>query len=378
MKIPADVRQVLTVLTQQGYPAYCVGGCVRDALLGRSISDWDVTTAALPQQVLQLFPRCVPTGIRHGTVIVMTDHRPVEVTTFRQDGVYADGRHPQNVRFSASLEEDLSRRDFTVNAMAVDLQGQLYDPFDAMEDLQRRILRCVGDPEKRFTEDALRMLRGVRFSAQLEFTLEEETYKAIKRCAGLCGKLSAERVRDEMEKTLCSSHPEKLGEMISLGLLRRQGLSGTPELSWLQSLPKQAVVRWAGLARLLPELELSFLRLDKRTETTAKAAAAIYAPSYTRQELKTLLSQWNRQTVEVAAAMNGTTPLLADILAGGECCCLKDLAIGGRELSWLSGKAVGQTLQGLLAHVLQHPKDNEKAVLLALAREMNIEKGDNK
>lgn len=170
LKIPAYVRETLTALETAGHQAYCVGGCVRDSLLGRMPEDWDVTTSALPEETMKVFGnRAIPTGLKHGTVTVCCQEGKVETTTFRRDGVYADHRHPEQVTFTPDLTEDLARRDFTVNAMATDLRGTVYDPFNGQADLQEGILRCVGDPERRFSEDALRILRCLRFAAVLGF-----------------------------------------------------------------------------------------------------------------------------------------------------------------------------------------------------------------
>ena len=186
LKIPAYVRETLTALETAGHQAYCVGGCVRDSLLGRMPEDWDVTTSALPEETMKVFGnRAIPTGLKHGTVTVCCQEGKVETTTFRRDGVYADHRHPEQVTFTPDLTEDLARRDFTVNAMATDLRGTVYDPFDGQADLQEGILRCVGDPERRFSEDALRILRCLRFAAVLGFSVEPETGKALMTCRDL-------------------------------------------------------------------------------------------------------------------------------------------------------------------------------------------------
>ena len=186
---------IIKTLEDAGFEARYVGGCVRDTLLDRPIHDWDIASQALPEDVLRLFPHCVPTGIRHGTVTVLLDGVSAEVTTYRLDGAYHDGRHPDGVRFVRSLAEDLARRDFTINAMAMDESGAVTDLFGGREDLSRRVIRCVGEPETRFREDALRMLRAYRFAAQLGFSLDAQTQAAIRRCAPLCASLSRERVR---------------------------------------------------------------------------------------------------------------------------------------------------------------------------------------
>lgn len=219
MRIPENVREILNRLEGAGYEAWCVGGAVRDALLGLEPGDWDVTTSAPPEAVLALFaPNALPTGLQHGTVTV-GGGRGVEVTTFRRDGEYLDNRHPDHVEFTRSLTEDLSRRDFTVNAIAADLRGELADPFRGREDLERRVLRAVGQPEKRFQEDALRILRGLRFSARLGFTIEPGTAAAIRRCAPLLENIAPERIQTELTGMLCGEHvlevllgyPEVLG-----------------------------------------------------------------------------------------------------------------------------------------------------------------------
>lgn len=208
IQIPEKVNQVINVLTEAGFEAYVVGGCVRDAILGREANDWDITTNAKPEQVKALFPRTVDTGIQHGTVTVLLGKEGFEVTTYRIDGEYADSRHPKEVIFTPSLLEDLKRRDFTINAMAYNEKEGLVDAFDGMGDLKRRQIRCVGNPKERFTEDALRILRAVRFSAQLNFSIEPETKAAISRFAPNLSRISAERIQTEMVKLLTSPHPE--------------------------------------------------------------------------------------------------------------------------------------------------------------------------
>ena len=199
--IPAPVREILETLGAAGHRAWCVGGCVRDALLGRAPEDWDVTTAARPEETMALFgSRAVPTGLRHGTVTIRTAEGGVEVTTLRRDGAYRDHRRPESVTFTDSLEEDLRRRDFTVNAMAADPAGDLHDPLGGRRDLAAGVLRCVGDPDRRFGEDALRILRGLRFAAQLGFTIHSATADAIHRSRELLGDIAPERIWTELKK----------------------------------------------------------------------------------------------------------------------------------------------------------------------------------
>ncbi len=204
MEMPGYVQNVLTALEAAGYEAWCVGGCVRDLMLGRAPEDWDVTTNALPEATMALFgSHAFPTGLRHGTVTVREEHRSVEVTTYRVDGDYHDHRRPDTVVFTPSLEEDLRRRDFTVNAMALSLRGDLRDPFGGQADLKAGVLRCVGKPERRFGEDALRILRGLRFAAVLGFAMDPATAAGIHGHRALLKDIAAERIQVELFKLLC-------------------------------------------------------------------------------------------------------------------------------------------------------------------------------
>lgn len=363
-------EKIVKGLCAAGFPAYYVGGCVRDRLLGRPVHDWDVTTAALPEEVMALFEHCVPTGIRHGTVTVFLDGAQAEVTTFRTEGVYLDGRHPSEVRFVRTLAEDLSRRDFTINAMAMDADGNVTDLFGGRDDLARRCIRCVGDPEKRFREDALRMLRAYRFSAQLGFALDAATAGAVERCAPLAAALSMERIRDEMEKTLLSPCPQVLRTMAEAGLLKAAGIDALPELDWLAELPAEPSVRWAGLKVLYPALEPSRLRLPSRLCSLIGRAASAYCPQLDRLALKRCIAAHGWDAAAAAAALSGTVPTLEDIRAGGECVTLRQLAVGGRDFPALHGPQIGRVLNALLAHVLLHPEDNTRPTLLHLAESL--------
>ena len=219
MEIPPEVLQVISKLNGAGYEAYLVGGCVRDGLLGRKPEDWDITTSALPENVAGLFEKTVDTGLKHGTMTVLLQGLPVEVTTYRVDGIYTDSRRPESVRFTRSLEEDLARRDFTINAMAYHPSGDLIDCYSGIQGLKDRVIRTVGIPEERFREDALRMLRAVRFSSQLDFNIAPETLEAVRQNRRLVLHISPERIRGELTKLLLSDHPEKLAVLESQGLL---------------------------------------------------------------------------------------------------------------------------------------------------------------
>jgi len=197
--------KILRELESSGSRGYYVGGCVRDRLMGREVHDTDIATDALPERIMEIFReyRTIPTGLKHGTVTVIADGENFEVTTFRRDGSYTDSRRPDSVEFTGSIEEDLSRRDFTINAMAADKDGNIIDPFGGRADIERGVIRCVGEPEKRFTEDALRILRGIRFASQLGFEIEDATAEVMHRLRGRLGLISRERVREELDKLLC-------------------------------------------------------------------------------------------------------------------------------------------------------------------------------
>ena len=221
IRLPDKVNRIIETLRAAGYEAYAVGGCVRDCVLGRSPNDWDITTSAKPEETKKLFARTIDTGIKHGTVTVMLDREGFEVTTYRIDGDYEDGRHPKEVTFTASLEEDLKRRDFTINARAYNEQSGLIDIFGGMQDIEQGVIRCVGNAEERFTEDALRMLRAVRFSAQLGYQIEENTKCAIHKLAPNLQLISAERIQAELVKLVTSAHPDYLRVAYETGITRQ-------------------------------------------------------------------------------------------------------------------------------------------------------------
>lgn len=220
ISLPEDVKFIIRTINEAGYEAYAVGGCVRDRLLNKEPDDYDITTSATPDVVKRLFRRTIDTGIEHGTVTVMLGGNGYEVTTYRIDGKYEDNRHPSSVSFTRSLNEDLLRRDFTINAMAYNDEDGLVDPFGGEKDLEDGIIRCVGNPMERFSEDALRIMRAVRFSAQLGYEIEEETKIAMKALAENLKDVSAERIHTELVKLLCSKHPENIRIAYELGLTK--------------------------------------------------------------------------------------------------------------------------------------------------------------
>lgn len=230
--LPDKIRAIISVLNRNGFCAHAVGGCVRDMLMGKEPKDWDITTSARPEQVKSLFETTIDTGLKHGTVTVIYEGQPCEVTTWRTDINYKDHRHPEQVEFTDSLEADLARRDFTINAMAFHPDEGITDPFGGMEDIQRKLIRSVGDPLERFSEDALRMLRAIRFSAQLGFKIEDRTYNAIRILNKDIGFVSFERIRNELDRILSSAHPYKLGLIWDTGLSSHvfPGIPALPEI----------------------------------------------------------------------------------------------------------------------------------------------------
>ena len=369
---PKYVIHILNTLERSGYEARLVGGCVRDTLLHRRPNDWDVATAAAPGAVTELFERTVPTGIRHGTVTVLYGGSACEVTTYRVEGAYSDHRRPDSVRFTSRLEEDLSRRDFTINAMAMDASLAITDPFGGREDLCRRLIRCVGDSRERFTEDALRMLRAVRFAAQLDFALDSAALEAIAGCAPLCSALSPERVAAELRAVLASRNPDMVWLMADLGLLNAWLTPREGERTHLSALP-----RCARLAHFCSDLSrcgsitstdtfLRSLRMDTRSVKTCSAAAEILASG--SRDYKRLLRDYGEGAVLAAYPKSRR---LRAVLRSGECWSLASLAITGGELAALgyAGRELGEELRRLLEHVIDCPEDNWPEILCKLASE---------
>ena len=357
---------IIKTLEGAGFEARYVGGCVRDTLLNRPIHDWDIASQALPEDVLCLFPHCVPTGIRHGTVTVLLDGVSAEVTTYRLDGAYHDGRHPDGVRFVRSLADDLARRDFTINAMAMDEHGAITDPFGGRDDLARRVIRCVGDPETRFREDALRMLRAYRFAAQLGFSLDAQTQAAICRCAPLCAQLSRERVREEAEKALLSDRPEYFGRMLAEGLLEACMQAADADFSGLSALPQTPEARWTAAKLRCPALDPASFRLPAKLCRLVELTAQTWQEGRTEADWKRLIAEHGWETAHLQADLQ-RSDAVRRIETRGDCVTLRQLAVTGADFPALRGKDVGRMLQLLLLYVLDHPDQNTKAQLLAAA-----------
>lgn len=400
--LPKDVKHIIGVLMENGYEAYAVGGCVRDSILGRVPGDWDITTSALPMQVKGLFRRTVDTGIQHGTVTVMLGRNGYEVTTYRIDGKYEDSRHPESVEFTPKLEEDLKRRDFTINAMAYNDEHGIVDIFDGVGDLQRKIIRCVGNAHDRFDEDALRILRAVRFSAQLGFGIEENTARAAKELAVNLKKISSERIHTEFNKMLKSPHPDYFSVADAIGIMEIV----LPEYHVMSAEDKAFV---GGLARecacLLPERYaamlfmsggyseegsadtakrvLKRLKLDNDTINTALMLLRFGMLEITDDESrirhiiyetgdKNILRILDFRAAYEKCIGNDITDVrrMYDIcnmiFERGDCVSLKNLAITGRELIAMgvpAGRQMGEILNSLLMLVLDNPQLNDREQL---------------
>ena len=428
-EVPAGAVRVIDSLEKAGFEAYFVGGCVRDLLLGREIHDWDITTSAAPEQVKAVFSRTIDTGIQHGTVTVASGGGYYEVTTYRVDGKYLDGRHPSSVSFTPSLEEDLKRRDFTINAMAWHPKKGLVDLFEGQKDLERRVIRCVGRAADRFGEDALRMMRALRFAAQLDFSLDEEAAQAIAFGAENIKRVSRERIQAELLKLILSGHPGWLREAVRLGLSRcflpgLTGLAGS-EREWRVSLCERLPVKkhlrlaalyfssgwitsgcengYAGLREcgeeacpagdrkrsMDAEKELDDLRFDNDTRTKVikllEWSALLPAPEGTGPKEKAALARYLQGELRDLSAdlfllmEEAGSPGIEELesLAGravekGECTSLRELAVSGKDLmagGIPAGKHVGECLKHLLWTVLYTPEMNRKEILLAKAAE---------
>ena len=387
IQLPYEVEWVIGKIRDAGYEAFAVGGCVRDTLLGRTPEDWDVTTSARPEAVKAIFERTVDTGLQHGTVTVLKNRKGYEVTTYRIDGEYHDGRHPDSVEFTPDLLEDLKRRDFTINAMAYSHETGIVDEFGGMEDLKAGIVRCVGRPEDRFTEDALRLLRALRFSAQLGFEIEESTYAAIKTIAPNLAKVSKERVQAELTKLLLSAHPERIL------LLKETGLSAqivpgfdavfAPALfSKLSQLPAEKSLRWAGflLCQSTKQAEAVLKGLKMDNETIGNVSRMIEGAKKTlpleKPAVRRAMSRYTAYQLEGALKLKelmGSPDageirrLREEIIRDGDCVSLKDLAVKGRDLLEAGverGPMVGEILNHLFDLVLLHPEKNDRELLL--------------
>lgn len=391
--IPDNVRQAIGILEQNGYSAYAVGGCVRDSLLGFTPFDWDICTSALPEQTAECFAdfRVIPTGVKHGTLTVIIDN-PLEITTFRIDGDYLDNRRPSEVLFTRNLQDDLCRRDFTVNAMAIDLRGEITDLYGGKDDLSLKLIRCVGDAATRFDEDALRIMRALRFAATLGFEIEEKTAEAIREKKYLLENIAAERIQKEFTKMLISNCRDILSdfsEVIKVFLPEAQTDSAT--LQRIESAPADSALRLALLFGNTDAQQaadrLRSLRYDNATVNTVSLLLSFTGEnlSVQRPQLKRLLNKHGEKntkdlltyslhrekiTAEQYGIMNKT---IDAIISSEECYTLSKLAVNGSDISKLSifpDKQIGKVLHSLLEKVMDCEAENEKKTLIELAKKL--------
>ena len=376
--LPSDTEYIIETLQKNGYEAYAVGGCVRDMLNGDTPHDFDITTSAEPEAVISLFKKTVPTGIKHGTVTVIINGVPNEVTTYRTDGEYRDHRRPDSVIFVKSLREDLARRDFTVNAMAYNKRDGLKDFFGGKQDIQNRILRAVGEPERRFYEDALRILRLFRFSSVLGFNIEENTLKAALEYAPTLKSVSAERIYSELLKTLCGKNPAALKPLTDIGGLGFLGVNTSPDYGILPLLgsadTKLFAFLYSGGAEVSPALD--FLKVPNKTKKAAQDMLTLLNMPFpkTKPEIKEMLYLTSPVSVEnyfdykAAYGENceNARNMLSEIIENAEPYKISDLKIRGEDLKKLGirGRETGEMLEALRKYVIPDPTLNTKSRLL--------------
>ena len=412
MKLTLDpgAATLLNALHAAGYAAYAVGGCVRDSLLGRTAHDWDLCTSALPQQVMELFgaAQCIPTGLQHGTVTIKYGGQLYETTTFRTEGSYTDGRHPDEVQFVPDVREDLARRDFTINAMAYNEAEGLVDPFGGQKDLQNGLLRAVGEPQQRFTEDALRILRLYRFAARFGFALDAATARAARQLAPHLDCISAERIQEELAKLLAAPQPGAYLEPAVLAVVLPELTpaaleAAKPVVDACPAGEENLPVRWAALLgalgeantrRVLKRLRCSNACIEETAilvrETAGKGVseekAPAHAPVHAREvAIRQLLGRYGLCTVERLCALcaalhpqNAPACTFAaqrarQLDADGVCCRVSQLAVNGRDLMAAgipAGPALRRVLEALLDGVIRAEYPNEKPALLAAAQKI--------
>ena len=409
INIPQNVKLIIDTLEDAGYEAFAVGGCVRDALMGRVPNDWDITTSATPMQVKELFRRTIDTGIKHGTVTIMLGKEGYEVTTYRIDGDYMDGRHPDKVIFTNNLIEDLKRRDFTINAMAYNERVGIVDAFDGINDLENKIIRCVGEATERFTEDALRILRALRFSAQLDFNINEATAVAVKELGKNLSLISKERIQTELDKLITSNCPDriKLVHLYGLNKFIFEGATSINEdrlslyeniSSIMESLPNNHYLRWAALMHYEaePSVVLRKLKFDNVTiNTCSKLVSAAHTPlpdnkpalrrmivKYGKDIFDNYLFTYIHSLCATGLYQHGSSDhvtlvekLYKEIISDNDCISTKDMAIGGTVLlkeGIESGKKMGDVINYLFERVLDEPSLNEYDTLLSIAKNYYI------
>lgn len=393
-EIDKGAEKILETLNGKGYEAYIVGGCVRDMIMGRKPGDWDITTSARPEETKKCFKRTFDTGIKHGTITVLLDGGSYEVTTYRIEGEYTDCRHPDEVVFTRDIHEDLLRRDFTMNAIAYHPREGFIDPFGGRDDIEKKTIRGVGFPDERFREDALRMLRAVRFAAQLGFSVEEETWKALKNRAELIKKVSAERIREELQKLIMSGRPEKLSLLAESGLmgyiwpsladaLEKYSAETAGELAASEAVP---ALRWALFLRRLGAAEAQSLMKGLKFDTkTMKSVCAVIAekkngvdvsPYGVKKTLNRLGDENYGLFLKYSLAIGDerageAEKVLEEIRKRGECVGLKDLALNGTDIGKMGvkdGRLIGEILSALLDEAQKDNENNKREILEDIVR----------
>lgn len=395
MYLPSDVVFIIERMRSYGYSAHVVGGSVRDSLIGRELGDFDITTDALPEQTKAVFSdyKTVDTGIRHGTVTLVLRGEPYEITTYRVDGDYKDNRHPESVTFTASLEEDLARRDFTVNAMAYSPSGGLVDPFGGESDAQRRIIRAVGDPYRRFDEDALRILRALRFSSTLGFDIDESTSKAARELSSNLASISKERVYTELKKLISGTNAHRVlleyADIIAVafGRLYVKDLPDNESFLGADYLTRLAVIFDMNSEDPVSAAEciLTSLKTDKFTRThTVSVLRAYKEADFTDERAAlTTLARHGREATEGALCLgilekvftNFDREVLTGALKSAKPYTVSGLALRGGDLSaiGIKGEAIGASLEKLLYAVIDGSVENEKSALIAyLSRDAEV------
>lgn len=377
-EIPMDVIRIIDILASHGELAYMVGGCVRDRIMGRVPKDHDITTTSLPENTVSIFEgeriRVIPTGIAHGTVSVYMNGEVYEITTLRCDGEYLDSRHPSSVKYTKDLVQDLSRRDLTVNAMAQDKDGVIYDPFGGRSDIKNKIIRCVGDPCVRFTEDALRILRALRFASRLGFEIDHDTYSAARKLGYKLSDISCERKTSELFGIICSDGADRGVDMIfDLGI-QDQLLYGLkrPCMS-LDAVPNSPACRMAALLSGTADADIRSLKLSNRL--CDDISMLMQKPSFRDDDVcaREIMHIYGNLACDVCS-LYGEKDMCARIkrqAESGACVSIKDLDINGNDVKAMgySGKVISHILEDVLSQVISDPKTDQKDALIRIVAE---------
>ena len=376
--LPFEVKQIIEIINSHNHAAYAVGGCARDMVMGNIPNDFDITTSAMPNQIIEIFEsrgiKTIPTGIKHGTVSVLMSGKIYEITTFRTDGDYKDSRHPESVSFTDKLSDDLVRRDFTINAMAADIGGKVYDLFGGIDDINAKILRCVGDPYKRFSEDALRILRGVRFSSRLGFKIHDDTFLAAKELGCKLENVSIERKISELSGILLSNSANKGIETIfELGIEDHiiKGLKA-PKMN-IDLAPKTFECRMAALIYGSDNIDLSILKLSNQQKRDI--SLLLNKPNFEYSEIfaRKLLRDYKNLAVDICLLYGQSD--VADLVKAqvklNPCINISELVINGNDISALGidKRNISKALNFALDKVIESPSLNQKDILLEYVKD---------